>query len=58
MHTEGKHYDFHFEDGINCGQNCSVQYISAYGRYATYYFTERANQVINHHSYNSVKEHK
>eukprot|EP01084_Bolivina_argentea_P014015 26219_1 len=48
-HTEGQYYDFHWENGTNCGENCSIAYTEAYGHYATYYFVERANNIINDH---------
>eukprot|EP01084_Bolivina_argentea_P014017 26223_1 len=49
-HTIGKIYDFHLENGINCGKNCSVHYTSAFGHYATYYFTDQATEIIKNHS--------
>ncbi len=43
-------YDFFFQDGLNCGDNCSIPMVNEYNIYSTHLFTNRAIDIIRNHS--------
>lgn len=51
-HITNKAYDFHEDNGLECGPNCSRLATEAYGTYSAYLFTQRAIDIINNHTKN------
>lgn len=51
-HTIAGGYDFHLEEGKNCGPSCTKILWNASGYYSTNLFTERAVDVIDAHDAN------
>ena len=51
-HTNGA-YDFFFQNGLNCGDNCSHTLVEEHNIYSTYLFTNRAIDIIRNHSTNN-----
>lgn len=48
-HTTAGGFDFHLEEGKNCGPECTKLLWNATGSYSTNLFTERAVNIIDAH---------
>lgn len=49
QHTTSGGFDFHIEEGKNCGANCTVRPWQLQGTYSTNLFASRAVQIIQEH---------